>query len=52
MERLGPIVQTCIPLDFQLLNYLRSEVVDRFVDISGIVDHHCLNFLFMKCNIY
>ena len=23
------------------------EVIVRFVDIGGIVDHHCLNFLFM-----
>jgi len=22
-------------------------VIVRFVDISGIVDHHCLNFLFI-----
>ena len=23
------------------------EVLVRFVDIGGIVDHHCLNFLFI-----
>ena len=23
------------------------EVIYRFVDIGGIVDHHCLNFLFI-----
>jgi hypothetical protein len=23
------------------------EVRDRFVDIGGIVDHHCLNILFI-----
>jgi hypothetical protein len=30
------------------IHYLRQEVVllIRFVDIGGIVDHHCLNFLF------
>jgi hypothetical protein len=24
-----------------------SQVIVRFVDIGGIVDRHCLNFLFM-----
>jgi len=24
-------------------------VIDRFVDIGGIVDHHCLNVLFITC---
>jgi hypothetical protein len=28
-------------------NYLTWEVIVRFVDISGIVYHHCLNFLLM-----
>jgi len=23
-------------------------VIVRFVDIGGIVDHHCLNFLFIR----
>jgi hypothetical protein len=23
-------------------------MIVRFVDIGGIVDHHCLNFLFIK----
>jgi hypothetical protein len=27
-----------------MFNILRQEVVVRFVDIDGIVDHHCLNF--------
>lgn len=31
-----------------VLHDLRSEVVVRFVDISVIVEHPCLNFLFMK----
>jgi hypothetical protein len=26
---------------------LRSEVIVHFVDVGGIVDHHCLNFLFI-----
>ena len=33
---------------FFMFSVLRSEVIIRFVDISGIVDHHCLNFLFIK----
>ena len=28
-------------------NDLRREVIVLFVDIGGIVDHHCLNFLFI-----
>jgi len=24
-------------------------VIVRFVDISGIVDHHCLSFIFIVC---
>jgi hypothetical protein len=28
--------------------YLRGEVVVRFVDIDGIVYHHCSNFLFLN----
>jgi hypothetical protein len=28
-------------------NDLRREVIVRFVDIGGIVDHHCLNFVFI-----
>jgi hypothetical protein len=31
---------------FFMLNELRWEVIVRLVDISWIVDHHCLNFLF------
>jgi hypothetical protein len=30
-----------------MFNVLRSEVNACFVDIGGIVDHHCLNFLFI-----
>jgi hypothetical protein len=30
-----------------ILNDLRWEVIVRYVDICGIVDHHCLNFLFI-----
>ena len=28
--------------------YLKLEVLIRFVDIGGIADDHCLNFLFIK----
>ena len=47
------------PKDFQLIcrsrffvfSELREEVIFRFVDNSGIVDHHCFNFLFTIHNI-
>ena len=32
---------------FFVLKALKWEIVDRFVDIGGIVDNHCLNFLFI-----
>jgi len=31
---------------YVLLSELRSEVIVRFVDIGGMVDHCCFNFLF------
>jgi hypothetical protein len=36
---------------FSVFNYFNGEVVFRFVDIGGIVDHHCLNFLFIIISI-
>jgi hypothetical protein len=33
---------------FFMFSVLRSEMIIRFVDISGIVDHQCLNFFFIK----
>jgi hypothetical protein len=30
-----------------VLSELRSEVIISFVDIDGVVAHHCLNFLFL-----
>jgi hypothetical protein len=30
-----------------IVNDLWWEVIFRFADIAGIVDHHCLNFLFI-----
>ena len=35
-----------------MFNKLRLEVIDRFIDIDGIVDHHCLNFLFIFIALY
>ena len=32
---------------FFYVHHLRWEVIVHFVDIGQIVDHHCLNFLFM-----
>ena len=33
---------------FLVFSELRWEVILHFVDIVGIVNHHCLNFLFIK----
>jgi hypothetical protein len=35
-----------------MFNDLRWEVIVAFVDIGGIVDHHCLNFLFIIKNTH
>ena len=32
---------------FFMLNELRWEVIVRLVKIGGIIDHHCLNYLFI-----
>ena len=42
-----PGFSTSYVVVFSMFNYLRLKVVVRFVDIRGIVDHHCLNFLFI-----
>jgi hypothetical protein len=34
-----------------LINGLRREVIVRFVDIDGIVDHHCLVFLVISVSV-
>jgi hypothetical protein len=34
-------------LVFCVFGGLRLEVIVCFVDIDGVVDHHCLNFLFI-----
>jgi len=31
-----------------LFSEFRKEMIVRFVDIGGIVAHHCLNFLFIS----
>ena len=31
-----------------MFNDFRREGIVRFVDIGRIVDHHCLNFIFIK----
>ena len=54
----NPTTFLCLSQDFQhhkswyffVFSDLRQEVVVRFVDIGGIVDHHRLHFLFiMTC---
>jgi hypothetical protein len=35
-----------------VLHGLRWEVMFHFVDISGVFDHHCLNFLFIIVEIW
>ena len=37
---------------FFMFNELKWEVIVRFVDIGGNVDHHCLNFLFIKSKMF
>jgi hypothetical protein len=37
----------CFFCFFYMFNDLKWEVIVRFVDIGGIVDHQCLNFLFI-----
>jgi len=34
---------------FFVFSHCRWEVIVLFVDISEIIDHHCLNFLFIIC---
>jgi hypothetical protein len=37
--------QESLNSDGQQLTFFRGEIIVYFVDIGGIVDHHCLNFL-------
>ena len=37
---------------FVMISKLLWEVIVRFVDIDGIVDHHCLNFLLIKNDVF
>jgi hypothetical protein len=49
----APIPRQCLDLHQHtpwcafVVNDLMGELVHRFVDIGGIVDHHCLNFVFV-----
>jgi hypothetical protein len=43
----GPGFSTSYVVVFFVFSELRREVIVRFVDISGIVDHQCSNFLFI-----
>ena len=45
--KLGLDFQRHMPWSFFVFRELRWEVIVRFVDIGGLVDHHCLNFLFI-----
>ena len=43
----------CLSQARNMCSFLRRcEVVVPFVDIGGIIDHHCLNFLFTWVNIH
>ena len=44
------LTHTCILIQINIIlitTYLRWEVIVRFVDICGVVDHHFLNILFI-----
>ena len=43
----GPGFLTSYVVMFFVFSELRLEVIVHFVDIVGILDHHCLNFLFI-----
>jgi hypothetical protein len=45
-----PMSYVAVPLF--VFSELRREVIVRSVDISRIVDHHCLNFLFIIVGKY
>ena len=34
-----------------MFNYFMWEMIVTFIDIGGVVDHHCLNFLFVSKNL-
>ena len=44
----GPGFTTSYVMVFLVFSELRWEVIVHFVDIVGIVNHHCLNYLFIK----
>ena len=43
-----PEFPTSYVVVFFMFNELRWDVIVHFVDIGGIVHHHCLNFLFIE----
>jgi hypothetical protein len=42
------LYSNAIYYDLFCVQWFNWEVIARFVDIGGIVDHHCLNFLFIR----
>ena len=44
----GPGFTTSYVMVFLVFSVLRLDVIVHFVDIVGIVNHHCLNYLFIK----
>jgi hypothetical protein len=44
----GPGFTTAYVMVFFVFSELRWVVIVHFVDIVGIVNHHCLNFIFIK----
>jgi hypothetical protein len=46
-----PVFTTSYVIAFFVLSYLIWEVVVLFGDFGGIVDYHCLKFLFIKPNL-
>ena len=48
----GPRLPTWYVLVCFIFNGLRWEEIVHFVDICGIVDHHCLNFLLLMVNLF
>ena len=44
----GPGFTTSYVMVFLVFSVIRLDVIVHFVDIVGIVNHHCLNYLFIK----
>ena len=52
MPKQGPGFPMPYVMVFFMVSCLGSEVIVCFGDIGRIVDHHCLNFLFIMYNQY